>query len=75
MAQLVWSIVVALLVLGAATRLGLGLLRAFSLTALTTGERWLFAVAVGLGGLAILSLIMGRPDCCTLSCWVRYFWD
>ncbi len=59
MAQLVWSIVVALLVLGAATRLGLGLLRAFSLTALTTGERWLFAVAVGLGGLAILSLIMG----------------
>ncbi|NOZ06778.1 MAG: hypothetical protein GXP41_10610 [Chloroflexi bacterium] len=59
MVLLVWNIVVALLVLGAATRLGLWLLRAFSLPALTTGERWLFATAVGLGGVAILSLVMG----------------
>jgi len=59
MAQLLWNIAVSLLMLGAATRLGLWLLRTFSLPALTTGERWLFAVTMGLGGLAMLSLIMG----------------
>jgi len=58
-AQTAWSIIVALLMLGAAAGIGHWLLPLFALPSPTPGEEGLFSLALGWGGLSLGSLVLG----------------